>query len=276
MDELENRFQSSYSELNKVLHQCLDFGKLFSALCGIRRNGEVPVDRNKYSELGASEFVRCAEFVAPLPHVKDLNMELGPQLAPAVYWRLKTTLLEIIWGKMFVSHFTKFFKQIKEATKPGEKTTASTSIKLPSNDVQVTKFTKCSPKKFCLAEVFQVTISNDEELQVVFEEEEVIKALYDDSSFYSARGREFCLIFDIMYSKSGTEAVAESFYRVVGMQEKDGGQSQEVLSMHAKVDWCLPPVVQCESALAEMACMYLDGDKELGLKRHHLPIMSAP
>ena len=87
---------------------------------------------------------------------------------------------------MFVSHFPKCFKEIKDATKPGEKTAGSTSIRLPSHDVQVTEFAKCSPKKFCLAEVFQVTLSHGEEMQVVFQEEEVIKARYKDSSFYSA------------------------------------------------------------------------------------------
>ena len=131
-------------------------------------------------------------------------------------------LLEIIWGNMFVSHFPKCFKEIKDATKPGEKTAGSTSIRLPSHDVQVTEFAKCSPKKFCLAEVFQVTLSHGEEMQVVFQEEEVIKALYKDSSFYSAVGCEFCLIFNIMYAKTSTEA--ESFFRVVEMQEKGGGR----------------------------------------------------
>jgi hypothetical protein len=33
---------------------------------------------------------------------------------------------------------------------------------------------------------------------------------------------EFCLIFDILYAKSGTEAVAKSFYRVVDKQEMEG------------------------------------------------------
>ena len=36
--------------------------------------------------------------------------------------------------------------------------------------------------------------------------------------------------------------------------------------MRAKVDWCFPPVIQCESALAEMTSMYLNGNKERGLK----------
>ena len=121
---------------------------------------------------------------------------------------------------MFVSHFQKFFQEIKDATKPREKTAGSTSIQLPSHDVRVTEFTKCSREKFCLAEVSQVTLSHGEEMQVVLQE--VIEALYEDSSFYSAVG-------------TGTAAVAESFH-LAEMQEKDGGQSQEVLSMCAKVD----------------------------------------
>ena len=32
-----------------------------------------------------------------------------------------------------------------------------------------------------------------------------------------------------MYAKSGTEAVAESFYRVVEKQEMDGGQSLKAI-----------------------------------------------
>ena len=69
--ELDECFQTSYSELNRLLHNCLDFGKLFSALCGTRCDGKVPVDKNVYSQLGAPEFLPVAS------HVKDLNMELG-------------------------------------------------------------------------------------------------------------------------------------------------------------------------------------------------------
>ena len=76
----------------------------------------------------------------------------------------------------------------------------------------------------------------------------------------------------MFYSKTGTEAVAESFYRVVEKQEMDGGQSVSVLANRAKVDWCYPPVVQCERALDEMAKLYLNGDESVGVKKHHVPV----
>ena len=75
-----------------------------------------------------------------------------------------------------------------------------------------------------------------------------------------------------MYAKTGTEAVAESFYRVVEKQEMDGGQSQSVLSMRAKVDWCFPQAINCESTLPDVASLYIKGNKDLGLKKHHVPV----
>ena len=98
--------------------------------------------------------------------------------------------------------------------------------------------------------------------------------MYQDSSFYSLVGPEFCLVFDIMYAKTGTEAVAESYYRVVEKQEMDGRQSLDVLASRSKIDWCLPPVLQCDSALKEIAQLYVEGDKTRGLKKHYVPVYS--
>jgi hypothetical protein len=57
-------------------------------------------------------------------------------------------------------------------------------------------------------------LSNGETMEVLFQDENVISALCCDSSFYSVTGPEFCLVFDIMYTKTGTEPIAESFYHV--------------------------------------------------------------
>ena len=45
----------------------------------------------------------------------------------------------------------------------------------------------------------------------------------------------------------------------------EGGQSMGVLMNRAKIDWCLPSVIQCEFAQKEIAKLYINGDKELGL-----------
>ena len=131
---------------------------------------------------------------------------------------------------------------------------------------------KSSLSQFSLSEVFQVEFTNSKKMKVLFDEQIFIESLYTDSSLYSVLGQEFCLIFDIFYSKSGTEAVAESFYRVVEKQEMEGGQTMGILMNRVKIDWCLPSVIQCESALTEIAKLYINGGKELGLSRHHIPL----
>ena len=50
----------------------------------------------------------------------------------------------------------------------------------------------------------------------------------------------------------------------------EGGQTIGVLMNRAKIDWCLPSVIQCDSSITEMAKLYINGDKELGLAKHHI------
>lgn len=111
-------------------------------------------------------------------------------------------------------------------------------------------------------------MSDRSSFTAVLQDENIIQMLYCDPTFFEAVGREFCIIFDILYAKAGTEAIAESFYRVMETQEKDGGQSQNVLIMRTNVDWCLAPLIQCENSLSAMADLYIKGDESLGLKRH--------
>ena len=67
--ELQQRFEI-YAELNKTLHKCLDFGNLFTALCGTRvDDGKITVDNRTFSEHGAAEFRQCVTFVSQMLHV---------------------------------------------------------------------------------------------------------------------------------------------------------------------------------------------------------------
>jgi hypothetical protein len=66
-------------------------------------------------------------------------------------------------------------------------------------------------------------------MKVVLQDEEVITAIYRNTQFYQSIGHEFCIVFDVMYAKMGTEAPAESHYRVVDNQEMDGGQDPSTL-----------------------------------------------
>jgi hypothetical protein len=89
----------------------------------------------------------------------------------------------------------------------------------------VTKFLEGMWQRFTLSDVFDLELSNGVEMNVLFQEEVLIKSLYTDSSFYWSSFYWFIisLIFDIVYAMSGTEAVAESFYWVLDKQEMEGG-----------------------------------------------------
>ena len=203
-------------------------------------------------------------------------MEFSSELSSEVYWQVKSALMNVVWGTLFFSHFPKFFRQIVEVVKPGaalRRHVVMGNVEIPAGvtTTHIVEFTKSVPPVFLLTEVFQVKLSCGTTLNVVLQEDVVIHALYADSSFYLLVGQEFCLLFYIMYAKTGTGALAESFYRVVKKQEMEGKQSLDVLALRSKIDWRLPPVLQCDVALTKMAHLYI-GDKKHGLKKHYVPI----
>ena len=217
-----------------------------------------------FSHVGAQEFKQCVQFVSLLPHVKALNLALCDELSSSIYWRLKEKLIDIVWGQSFLSLFPKFFK-VQE--KPG----SFKEIQLTENSF-IKRFTRVEASEFTLSDQYCVVLDSGQTEMMFLQEQEVITALYTDTDFYTSVGQEFCIVFDVMYAKTGTEAVVESFYGVVRSQEMYGGQSIKVLGDRAKVDWCFPPVLDCERALNEMADMYINGDGKLGVKRHHVPV----
>ena len=91
----------SMPKLNELLPGCLDFGILFDGVCGEKTTEEkCPVNRNEYAQLGTASFEKCVRFVSSLPHVKkviqDDDLELGPAFSQQVFWRMKTTLIDLI------------------------------------------------------------------------------------------------------------------------------------------------------------------------------------
>lgn len=59
----------------------------------------------------------CVEFVSFLPQVKELNLALCKEMSASVLWRMKETLISIVWGEMFSLIFANFFKIYDKAQK---------------------------------------------------------------------------------------------------------------------------------------------------------------
>ncbi len=85
---------------------------------------------------------------------------------------------------------------------------------VPQADLSVMSF-QVNNESFDLEDKFDIKLSEDSVFKCVLQEDKIIEALYQGPLFYGEVGREFCIIFDIFYSKAGTEVIAESFYRVM-------------------------------------------------------------
>ena len=70
---------------------------------------------------------------------------------------------------------------------------------------------------------YDVKLSDKSSMKVVLQEEKVITAINTNTQFYQSIGQEFCIIFDVLFAKTGTEAPAECHYRIVSNQEMGGG-----------------------------------------------------
>ena len=123
-----------------------------------------------------------------------------------------------------------------------------------------------------MTETFHVSLNQKGAFELVLDKKKVIKALYTDSEFYTSIGQEICIVFHVMYAKTRTESVVESFYGVIRNQEMDGGQSMQTLANRAKVDWSFPSIVSCEKAINKMAGIHINGEVSMGIKRHHVPV----
>ena len=95
---------------------------------------------------------------------------------------------------------------------------------------------------------------------------------YTNEAKYQAAGKEFCIALDVAQAMSGSEAVVESYYFVMNTQSKAGGQLNDTLNQRTNVDWCFPMPLQCVETIREVASLYLDGNKEIGLPRHEIQV----
>ena len=228
-------------------------------------------------KIGQAEFQRCVSFVAQLPHVKaevqNGSLDIHAQFADVIFWEIKKAIISVVWGELFPDLFKVFFMEIPESQTKQENNSfpKPQALRIPPN-VTVASFERINDNHFDLQERYILKLSDGLSRQVVFREDLFIRCLYTDATLYNTVGREFCVRFDIFYAKTGTEAVAESFYRVMSTQEQDGGQKLETLALRSSIDWCLPAVLQCEKPIKEIAKLYLTGDEEQKLKKHNIPI----
>ena len=114
-----------------------------------------------------------------------------------------------------------------------------------------------------LNDKFMFYLDNSEVIIGTFNETSLLYEIYENSFFISGIGQEMCIVIDVMYAKGGTESIAESFYRVMESQVQSGRQSNDILELRTKLDWCLPNVAQCDCLIEKASNYFFNDDKHL-------------
>ena len=267
INSLDARYNTCVADMCTSL-LCLDFETIITLLCGSRQNGKPVLNEVKLEEFGKDGFKRFIEYVCRQDHIqtaiKDGVLELEPGLSHVLHRKLKQVLKEIIWEKKDL--MVKWFSVIKK--KP-----VALAVDLPASTRTLQTFTLL-PNPSALDDQFSMTFSgSDKKYQVEIDESAIIRSIYTDEDVFNMLGKELCLIIDIALVKGGPEAVVESYYSVVKSQQQPGGQSNQNLSLRAKLDWCLPNILQSDTMVKEVSKLYIQGCKDMGLKKHALPII---
>jgi hypothetical protein len=255
-------------------------------------------------EYGKEEFSKFFSHVCTMPHVKKLihNEEIltDAKLSHVVHRRLKVALKDVIWRPKFQAVMWQWFSVLNEAT--GKVMASLDTYSNLGNLNRISVCDKMFPKTCYLCNLYKMEFES-KTLITILDEAKVCESMYTNSEVYNILGKEVCIVQDIALAKGGTEAIVESFYSTMASQSLQGGQSNEVLTLRwvieilkkhifvavrtclqlligdslvvfrTKIDWCFPPVIQLDTAITEIAKIYIDGDKQLKLKSHMCPVL---
>ena len=224
---LEERTEQCIPGLLYTIQKCFYFGYLLSHICGSREDITKASNYKKadFMRVGRAEFRRCVEFASMLPNIRRVieeeDLEIGKEFTDIIFWKFKSLLLiEVIWRQRFGQYFSRFFKKLSDGKLNVVLKTGISVLSFYVND-----------EGFDLEHKFDVRLSDNTIMTCVLQEEEIIKALYTEPLFYEDAGREFCILFDVFYSKAGTEAIAESLQSYG--ESANGWQTKPRRSMHA-------------------------------------------
>ena len=189
-------------------------------------------------------------------HIKQSGMDFDPRLAHRYMGRIKEAVMAGIWTLLC----PEWFMLQGEDNGP-----------LHPQGCKLVLFEAISSN--CLDALFQMKFDNGKTFDVRLNEQNVYKSFYANEEIDSIAKPPSCAIIDIVLSKGGPEAIAESYYSAMRAQQQSGGQSNNTLARRTKLSWCLPSLKKCNSIIDESAKLYLQGDDELRPHRQRLNIL---
>ena len=85
-----------------------------------------------------------------------------------------------------------------------------------------------------IRQTFTLKLLNGKKIKAVLDESKLAEILYTVESVYTKLGPEFVLSLDMAMASGGSEAIAESFYAIIGTQGQWCHQSNRILEL----GWC--------------------------------------
>ncbi len=265
---LDDRFTRAVPDAVKKLSQIFDLEKACEYMCKFKvEAGKLVVsreDRINWETVGTIEFQHFYNVVCNIPHIRALadtnhNLCLLPHDSNTVLKRFKTTIEKIVWfglgnctDTIFVDLKGNAVMEFKESDLLSMSLLREASLELDHS--------------------FLLEFTSGVKVEAKLHEENLIASFYNNECIYESLGKEMCIALDVALASGGCEAIVEGFYSVVSAHKKYGGQSNSVLVQRAIVDWSIPDPISCPNTMEEIACLYTNGDKKLGIARHRLPV----
>jgi hypothetical protein len=245
---LNRRVLSVTSDSSLSILEVFDAATLVTLHCGVFSEGSVKLiaSDGMYESYGVEECKAVLATASKMLHIKQSGMDFDPRLAHRYMSRIKEAIMAGIWTLLCPEWFMLH---------------GADSIPLHPQDSKLVLFESINSDG--LDVLFKMKFANGKEFDVRLHEQNVFKSFYANEEIYSIAKPPSCAIIDIVLSKGGPEAIAESYYSAMRAQQQSGGQSNETLARRTKLNWCLPSLKKCEPIIHESVQLYLHGDDEL-------------
>lgn len=211
-------------------------------------------------------------YICSLKHVVKVQEGLYDEaLSHIVYRKLKLSLKDIVWKREYKDVFIDCFVPILNSW---SKSRGDIKSFLKFDDKACTGLINLKGP-LPLQNVYEVVFEDGSKVYATLNEANLYRHIYTNEDLYTSIGKEGCLAIDVSLAKGGTEATVESVYSSMSSQNQTGPISNETLSLRTKIHWSMPNALLAERAVAEIAKIYIKGDKDKGLREHKLPIIQG-
>ena len=219
---LNAKVMSMTSDNSLSILEVFDAAALVTLHCGVfsERSVKLIASDGMYESYGVEESKAVLATASKMLHTKQSGMDFDPRLAHRYTSRIKEAVIIMagIWTLLCPEWFIL----------QGED-----SIPLHPQDSKLVLFESINFD--CLDALFKMKFANGKEFDVHLHAQNVFKSFYANEEIYSIAKPPSCAIIDIVLSKGGLEAIAESYYSAMRAQQQSGGQSNETLNCPANL-----------------------------------------